>query len=97
MRNVDYRHIGRREQRKVYDERVPRRPRRDDAEFSGVAYVSGVKTTGLNSDGAKPYVKVDIGTNTVTEDAGPPPDPFPAHQEWYEKAYTFGDIHITRF
>ena len=95
-RNVDYRDIPRREARKVYDERSISR-RVALPKFSGTAYVSGVKTTGLNSDGTKIWVKVDGATGTVTEDAGPPPDPFPSHQEWYEKSKTFGDIHVTRF
>ena len=64
--------------------------------FSGVAYVKGVKTTGLNSDSTKPYVKCSLDTGAAVEDAGPPADPFPEDEEWFEKASTYGDIHVVR-
>ena len=64
--------------------------------FSGTAYVSGNEVTGLNSDGDKPYVMVDLDLATATEQVGPPPNPFPPNQEWYEKATTYGDIHAIR-
>lgn len=64
--------------------------------FSGVAYVRGVKFTGLNST-SNAWVKVDIAAGTAVEDAGPPPNPFPDGVEYYEKAQTAGDIHVTRF
>jgi len=65
-------------------------------EFSGVAYVSGRRITGLSSDSSKPWVKVDVSNGTATEQTGPPSSPFPPNEEWYEKAYTAGDIHLTR-
>ena len=67
--------------------------------FSGNVYISGIKITGLNSDSTKPWVKVDLTANppTATEDAGPAPAPFPPGIEYYEKKYTAGDIHITRW
>lgn len=65
-------------------------------QFSGVAYVRGVKTSGLNST-SNAWVKVDIAAGTAVEDAGPPPNPFPDGVEYYEKAQTAGDIHVTRF
>ena len=66
--------------------------------FSGTAYVSGTKYTGLKSDSDKPYVKIDLTANpvTVTEETGPPADPFPDGEEWYPKATTSGDIHLSR-
>jgi len=67
-----------------------------DASFSGTAYVSGRRTTGLNSDSDKPWVKVDVSLGTAVEADGPPSNPFPANEEWYEKANTYGDIHVTR-
>jgi hypothetical protein len=64
--------------------------------FSGIAYIAGNKTTGLNSDGTKAWVRCFIDTATAEENAGPPPNPFPINEEWYEKAKTAGDIHIPR-
>jgi hypothetical protein len=64
---------------------------------TGVVYVSGTRHTGKVSEQTKPWIKVDIAANTVTEESGPPSFPLPSHQEWYDKAQTFGDIHITRF
>jgi len=61
--------------------------------FSGTAYVSGKKFTGLLSDAAKPWVKCVKSTRQATQQAGPPSDPFPPNEEWYEKANHFGDIH----
>jgi hypothetical protein len=67
-----------------------------DVAFSGTAYVAGHKITGLTSDSAKLWVKVDVEAGTATEQAGPPSDPFPANEEWFEKSKTAGDIHVTR-
>jgi hypothetical protein len=64
--------------------------------FSGTAYIAGNKTTGLDSDSAKPWVRCFLDTATAEENAGPPPNPFPMNEEWYEKAQTAGDIHIPR-
>jgi len=64
--------------------------------FSGTAYVAGRKITGLSSDSAKPWVRCFLDTATAEEHAGPPPDPFPSNEEWYEKAQTAGNIHIPR-
>ena len=63
-------------------------------QFTGIAYVAGIKTTGLTSDGAKPYVKCDRAAGTASEQTGPPSSPFPDNEEWYEKESTFGDIHV---
>ena len=65
--------------------------------FTGIAYVCGKKITGLNGTPAKPWVKVAISTLTATEETNPPSDPFPENEEWYLKATTAGDIHVTRF
>lgn len=72
--------------------------RRDAARagFSGTAYIAGNKTTGLASDSAKPWVRCFLGSGSAEENAGPPPNPLPYGEEWYEKANTYGDIHITR-
>jgi len=64
--------------------------------FSGTAYVAGNKITGLTSDSTKPWVKCDLDAGTASEQSGPPSDPFPENQEWYEKANTYGDIHESR-
>jgi hypothetical protein len=64
--------------------------------FSGTAYIAGRKITGLSSDSAKPWVRCFLDTATAEEHAGPPPDPFPSNEEWYEKAQTAGNIHIPR-
>jgi hypothetical protein len=69
--------------------------------FSGVAYVVGQKVTGLNSNPDYPWVKVVLNSGTLTdlavEDPGPPSNPFPQNEEWYEKAKVSGDIHVPRF
>ena len=65
-------------------------------EFSGTAYIAGVKTTGLNTYSEKPWVKCDITTCVASEEDGPPSNPFPPNEEWFEKDYTSGDIHVDR-
>lgn len=83
---------------RLLDMRVDKATRsRPPPEFSGTVYLNGVKHTGLNSDYTMDWVKVTVSDGTVVEAAGPPPDPFPADEEWYEKANTYGDIHVTRF
>jgi hypothetical protein len=64
--------------------------------FTGTAYVVGIKTTGLLSYPDKPWIKCKLSTGVATEDTGPPPNPFPEDEEWYEKANTSGDIHVVR-
>jgi len=64
--------------------------------FSGTVYVSGNRLTGKNSNASYPWVKVDVAAGTATELTGPPSDPFPPNEEWYEKAQVAGDIHVTR-
>ena len=63
------------------------------APFSGTAYVAGNKTTGL---GTKDWVRCFLDTGTAEDNDGPAPNPFPYREEWYEVAYTHGDIHIPR-
>ncbi len=62
--------------------------------FTGIVYLAGVKFTGL---GTKEWVRARIDVGIVEDHDGPPPDPFPPGEEWYEVASTVGDIHITRF
>jgi len=64
--------------------------------FSGTAYVAGKKNENLNEDDTKPWIKCDLGTKIATEETGPPFDPFPDNEEWFEKAFTAGDIHVSR-
>jgi hypothetical protein len=61
--------------------------------FSGTAYIAGNKTTGL---GTKAWVRCKLDLATAEDNDGPPPDPFPPNEEWYEVAQTPGDIHISR-
>jgi hypothetical protein len=61
--------------------------------FSGTAYIAGSKTTGL---GTKEWVRCFLDTATAEDNDGPPPDPFPPNEEWYEVSQTAGDIHIPR-
>jgi len=61
--------------------------------FSGTAYVSGNKTTGL---GTKDWVRCFLDTGTAEDHDGPAPNPFPPNEEWYEVAFTPGDIHESR-
>ena len=65
--------------------------------FTGIAYVSGRKFTGLNSDPTKDFVKLDAEKITAIQVNGPAPSQFPAGVEFYEKANTAGDLHLTRF
>ena len=65
--------------------------------FSGRAFVSGVLFADLNTDSAKPWVKIKASVPAASEEAGPAPSPFPADEEWYEKSKTAGDIHVPRF
>ncbi len=64
--------------------------------ITGNVYLSGLKFTGKNSDATKPWIKVDVANSTVTEQTGPPSNPFPPGEEWYEKNKHVGDIHVTR-
>ncbi len=69
----------------------------DVVAFSGTAYVSGAKTTGLNSDGTKGWIKCNAATGTASEvNAAEVVFPFPPNIEFYEKSKTYGDIHVTR-
>ena len=61
--------------------------------FSGTAYVAGNKTTGL---GTKAWVRCNLSLGTAVDHDGPAPDPFPPNEEWYEVAFTPGDIHESR-
>jgi len=62
--------------------------------FSGTVYVNGVKYVGQNSSPGLPWVVVPLDGGTPFQSAGPPPNPFPQNQEWYEKSRTAGDIHV---
>jgi len=60
-------------------------------------YLAGVKY-GPFDDPEKQFIRVQVDVNTVTEDSGPMPEPFPPGEEWYDKRTTPpGDIHVTRF
>lgn len=85
-----------RSDRKILDMRARRR-RRPYPMFSGRVYLAGRLFDGMNSDGTKPWVKVDVAFGNVSQEEGPPPNPFPTNEEWYEKVNTFGDIHVPRF
>jgi hypothetical protein len=61
--------------------------------FSGTVYIAGIWTTGL---GTKNWVRCFLDTATAVDHDGPPPNPFPPNEEWYEVSKTPGDIHITR-
>ena len=64
--------------------------------FSGTAYVSGVRTTGLKATTAKPFVVCNLSTGAAAESYGPMPNPMPVNEEWFEKSKTYGDIHVAR-
>ena len=66
------------------------------ADFSGTAYApNGTPTTGLTSDSSKAWVKYVRNTMAFSEQTGPPSDPWPANEVWFEKANTSGNIVIT--
>ena len=85
-----------REPRRIMDMRSGLRRPLANPVFSGTAYVAGTKTTGLNNDDSKPWVKCVLSTGVASEQVGPPSDPFPEDEEWFEKANTYGDIHVVR-
>ena len=67
--------------------------------FSGTAYIKGVKFTGLSNTPAKPWLHIVFDPTatpgvTVTEDAGPPPDPWGANDSWRAKADIMGALYI---
>ncbi len=63
--------------------------------FTGRVYLNGVVYDNLNEDYLKPWIKVVIdGSAAPTEEIGPPSNPFPPNEEWYEKISTYGDIHV---
>lgn len=68
--------------------------------FSGYVYVGGYLND-LTAATRKAWVKVDKTaanlTTAATYDDGPPPDPFPQGQEWYNVSRTSGDIHVPLF
>ena len=65
--------------------------------FDGVVYLGGVKFTGLNTSSNLPWVRVNVRTGSVQENAGPAPTPFPPDEVWYEKAKQFGPIYVNLF
>lgn len=86
------------ESRPVIDMRGERRTPTATAAgaFSGKAYaVNGAPTTGLASDASKPWVKYVRNTMVFSEQTGPPSNPWPANEIWYEKANTYGNIVVT--
>ena len=68
-------------------------PNTDGGHFTGTAYIAGQRTTGL---GTKAWVRVFLSTATAEDHDGPPPDPFPPDEEWYETRNIYGDLHIPR-
>ena len=63
--------------------------------FTGTVDI-GVVSTGHDSDTSKPWVKIDLDTNAVSQDLGPPPNPRPSNELWFRKAGTAGDIVVPR-
>jgi len=91
--------VAGRANRPLLDMRPKPRARYSESEaatFSGTAYVIGMKTEGLTTYPDCLWVKCDVSNGVCTEVLGPPADPFPANEEWYEKAKTYGDIHLPR-
>ena len=58
---------------------------------TGTVYLGGTKYTVGTS---LPWIRVRRDALTVENHAGPPPEPFPPGEEWYEVANTPGDIHV---
>ena len=65
----------------------------DGQPFTGIVYVKGNKVD-LTADTAKKWVKVNLNSASASYEDGPPTDPFPANEEWYEVSATSGDIHL---
>ena len=65
----------------------------DPQGFSGNVWIAGTKFTGKN-DTLKPFVAINAATATESDGPVVTGDP---NIEWYEKANTVGDIHVTRF
>lgn len=64
------------------------------ASFPGIAYTpAGVLTSGLN-DSSKPWVKYDLSTGAITEEIGPPSEPWGANEIWRKKSDFSGAIYF---
>lgn len=62
--------------------------------FSGDAYdPAGNKTTGL-TDATKPWVKYDLSSGQITEETGPPSEPWGANETWRKKSDFTGSIYF---
>ena len=64
--------------------------------FSGTVYFKRTMFTDKNLSTNKPYVKADENgaTITVTEELGPPSNPWQSGEYWREKAYVSGHLYI---
>ena len=62
--------------------------------FSGEAYTpAGAITTGL-TDATKPWVKYELSTGVITEETGPPAEPWGASETWRKKSDFTGAIYF---
>ena len=64
--------------------------------FSGRVWSLGYPHTGLDSDNAKPWVKIPHDGSTPTEEALGPGSPAPDDATYIEKEYQYGDFHLPR-
>jgi hypothetical protein len=64
------------------------------AVFNGKAYTpEGIVYDGL-TDAAKPWIKYDLSTGQITEEVGPPAEPWGSNETWRYKADVAGAIYF---
>lgn len=62
--------------------------------FNGTAYTpGGVIHTGL-TDTSKPWLKYDLSTGEITEQVGPPSEPWGANEVWRKKSDFSGAVYF---
>ena len=62
--------------------------------FNGQAYKPSGDLVEYMTNTNKPWVMYDIAIDSITEQIGPPPQPFPANQKWRKKADFTGAIYF---
>lgn len=64
--------------------------------FSGYAFSPRGAKVSVDEEPTKPWVRYRSIGDAFSEELGPPPNPWPGGEVWYEKAETAGNIVVTR-
>ena len=62
--------------------------------FNGQAYTPAGAFYEDLTDAEKPWLKYDLSTGAITEEVGPPSDPWPANESWRKKGDFKGAIYF---